>query len=306
MRSDLPGLSLPPSVEGSADFRGRALAPEQLESRVLLERRTIRIWLPPSYEACPEFRYPVLYLHDGQNMLSVEGPQVAYGWGTWEIDRSVERLVAAARMREVILVAVYNTPRRYQEYRGRVAPGSRTPGNGEHERYAAFLITELKPIIDRRLRTLPEPDTTGLLGASMGGLCSLVLSWDHPQVFGVAASLSGAFQVERAHFLQRVLRPYGGPPKPIRIYLDSGASSGDGGDDGRSCTAAVTCELRRIGWRDGVDLWFHVEESLLTADQLRPLGLPEDKFREAQVAQHNELYWRQRVWRPLQFLFPIP
>lgn len=293
---------------------GRFLPPEQFVSAELGGERTVRIWLPPSYATAPERRYPVLYLHDGQNVLSAAGKEVAWGWGSWEVDLTVERLAGERRMREIILVAVDNTPARYQEYRGRaatyteaerqaadfvVAPGD----NSAYERYARFLVGELKPAIDRRLRTRAEPAHTGVLGSSMGGICSVALAWDHPEIFGLAASLSGAFQVERRLFLAQVLRTHAGGPKPIRLYFDCGAKS-PGGDDGRANTEAVVAELRRIGWRDGADLRLFVDEQPLSAAQLAPLGLPANKVREAQVSQHNELYWRLRVWRALEFLFP--
>lgn len=302
------GMSATPSS-------GRFLPPEQFASEALGTNRTVRIWLPPSYDASADKRYPVLYLHDGQNVLSAAGPHVAFGWGNWEVDLTVERLVMERRMREVILVAVDNTAKRYQEYRGRAATYSEEerkttrmviePGdNSAHERYARFLIEELKPSIDRRFRTVPGPEHTGVLGSSMGGIGSLALAWDHPEAFGLAASLSGAFQVEKKSFLEQVLKSHADPLKPVKLYLDSGATSFNGGDDGRANTGAVVAELRRIGWRDDVNLRHFVDAPPLTPEQLVPLKLAENKFKEAQVSQHNELYWRLRVWRALEFLFP--
>jgi predicted alpha/beta superfamily hydrolase len=102
-----------------------------------------------------------------------------------------------------------------------------------------FLIQELKPKIDSDYRTGPEPEHTGIMGSSLGGICSMVLAWDHPEVFGRAASLSGAFQVDRTNFLNNVLRPYRGKPQSTRLYLDSGVVDFMGGDDGQRLTAAV-------------------------------------------------------------------
>lgn len=300
---------------GAHAQKGRFLPIETFHSTALEEERTVRIWLPPSYDSQPAGRFPVLYLHDGQNVFSSAGPHVAFGWGNWEVDRSVERLIKEKRMREIILVAVDNSPDRYAEYRGRAADYSeeeiesmrrRIPEMGSNrpfERYAEFLITELKPSIDERFRTLSEPTNTGVMGSSMGGIASLVLAWDHPEVFGMAASLSGAFQVEKRTFLETTLRTCTGTPKPLRLYLDSGRKS-PGGDDGRANTLAVVTELRRIGWSDDANLLYHVEEQPLSKEELEPLGLSEGKFKEAQESQHNELYWRLRVWRALEFLFP--
>lgn len=300
----------------SAHAAGRFLPPEQFPSTALGTNRTVRIWLPPSYDDSPEARYPVLYLHDGQNVFSSAGPNVAFGWGNWEVDLTIERLAGENRMREIILVAIDNTPKRYQEYRGRTTiftdeerKATRQPiveagDNSAYERYARFLTKELKPAIDHRFRTLADPAHTGVLGSSMGGIGSLVLAWDHPEVFGLAASLSGAYQVEKRLFLESVLKPHSGPPKPMKLYFDCGTKFGANGDDGRVNTEAVVAELRRIGWQDDVNLRYFLDEHPLTPAQLEPLKLPADKFKEAQISQHNELYWRLRVWRPLEFLFP--
>ncbi len=294
---------------------GTFLPVEKFHSEILDEDRTIRVWLPPSYEEEPEKRFPVLYLHDGQNTMSSAGPHVAFGWGNWEVDKSVERLAKEGRMEEVILVAIDNTRKRYQEYRGRAADYSqeeiedmrwKLPDIGDNtafENYARFLIEELKPHIDHSLRTKSGPSDTGVMGSSMGGIASLVLAWDHSDVFGKAASISGAYQVEKKTFTEQDLKQFNGEPKPVRIYLDSGSVS-SGGDDGRANTEAVVVELRRIGWKDDQNLRHFVDEPPMTADQLEPLNLPADKFKEAQVSQHNEMYWRLRVWRALEFLFP--
>jgi len=315
---------------------GRFLPPEQMPSAALGGPRTVRIWLPPSYDSEPQRRYPVLYLHDGQNVFSSAGPGAAFGWGSWEVDRAVERLVSAGRMREIILVAIDNSPQRYAEYRGRAVPFTpeelkaepyvTDPGdNAPYERYARFLINELKPAIDKKFRTLADPAHTGVLGSSLGGICSLVLAWDHPDVFGLAASMSGAFQIEKKAVLEELRRvpasglglggglggsglqpqpkPQPRPPKAVRFYFDCGAVS-DGGDDGRANTEAVVAELRRLGWRDGSALRYFCDAHPLTPEQLERLGVPPAKRREAQVSQHNELYWRLRVDRPLEFLFP--
>ena len=99
-------------------------------------------------------------------------------------------------MRPIIIVAIDCSASRYREYRGPIAPGA---DNRAYESYARFLLQELKPRIDRDYRTLRGPEHTGVLGSSMGGICSVALAWEHPETFGLAASLSGAFQVEKQY-----------------------------------------------------------------------------------------------------------
>jgi predicted alpha/beta superfamily hydrolase len=278
------------AMEGKVVFEG------PIESRILKTNRTVRIYLPGSYDEQPKKRYPVLYVQDGQNAFSTAGPHVAFGWGNWELDRTTDRLVREGKMREIMIVAIDCGPYRYREYRGPIASGQ---DNEAYARYARFLIEELKPRIDRDYRTLIDADNTAVLGSSMGGIFSLAIAWEHPEVFGGAASLSGAFQVERQYFVKEVLGPYRSKPKPLRVYLDSGTMDHSGSDDGEKETTAVARELRRIG----ISIEHFIDRSL-TPEELAPLNLAPDKFKEAQRSHHNELYWRLRAWRALTFLFP--
>ncbi len=272
----------------------------QFSSEVLQTNRFIRIYLPPSYRSDSQKRYPVLYVHDGQNAFTTAGPYAAFGWGPWNLDSTADQLSREGKMREIIMVAIDCSSQRYKDYRGPVPPST---NNAAYIKYAKFLITELKPKIDREYRTLKDAANTGLLGSSMGGICSLALAWENPEVFGAAASLSGAFQVESRFFLKRVLGSYSASPKPVRVYLDSGSIDLSGGDDGSKDTAAVARELKRIGWEEGKSLLRFVDPPL-SAAELEAFHLPPEKFKEAQTSQHNEFYWRLRAWRPLTFLFP--
>jgi predicted alpha/beta superfamily hydrolase len=274
---------------------------EVVRSQRLGIERTIHVYLPASYKTETRRRYPVLYLQDGQNVFSTAGTNCAFGWGSWQLDLTAEKLARAGEMQNIIMVAVDNTTNRLKEYDGRVnPPGTNAPS--AFENYAAFLITELKPRIDREYRTKPGPANTGVMGSSMGGLCSLALAWEHPEVFGRAACLSGSFQIEHTNFLNDVLHGYRGKPKPVRIYLDSGTMDFTGGDDNHALTAQAAAELRRIGW--GNNLMLYVDDNLLTPEAMAEAGLRRDKWNEAKTSRHNEFYWRLRAWRALTFLFP--
>ena len=139
--------------------------------------------------------------------------------------------------------------------------------NSAFESYEAFLITELKPHIDREYRTQPAAAHTAVMGSSVGGLCSVVLAWDHPEIFGGAASLSGTDIAEQTNFLNKVLKTFHGPPKPFRLYLDSGVVDSSGGCDGHSLTGQVAAEFRRIGWT-GKNLELFTDAKLLTPKEM--------------------------------------
>ncbi len=284
----------------SALAQGKVVFEGEIFSHALKTNRKIRIYLPPSYDQKPRQRYPVLYVHDGQNAFSTAGPHAAFGWGNWQLDTTVTELARAGKMQEIIMVAIDCSKDRYREYRGR----ARTNSNSPYELYSQFLREELKPKIDREFRTKTEAKNTGVIGSSMGGICSLALAWDAPETFGLAASLSGAFQVEKQLFIRDVLGAAKRGKKGLKIYLDNGVTDYTGGDDGWKETEAVAQELRRLGWRDGKTLLYYVDAKPLGPEQLAAYHLAADKFKEAQRSQHNELYWRLRAWRALTFLFP--
>jgi len=231
-----------------------------------LKPRDVVVWLPPGYATDLTRRYPVLYLHDGQNCFD---PQTSAGGHAWQIDAEATRLIRAGVIEPLLLVAVWNTPDRRLEYGA--DPGLTTA-------YVQFLCATVKPLIDATYRTKPQATHTGVMGSSMGGLIAFVMAWEHPESFAKAACLSPAFI--RGDILARVGTATGGP-KPLRLYLDNGGV-------GLDATLQPGCDqmlalLHAQGYTEGVHFqWFH----------------------EA-TAAHNEQAWAARVWRPLTFLFGV-
>src|SRR5258706_379033 len=102
---------------GTQSTRGeQRLVQEEYPSRLLGKARMVRIYLPPSYGQETRKRYPVLYVHDGQNVYTSAGTNVAFGWGNWELDKTSDELSRGGKMQEIIMVAVDNSPARYSEY----------------------------------------------------------------------------------------------------------------------------------------------------------------------------------------------
>lgn len=232
--------------------------------------RPLYVYLPPSYADAPDRRYPVLYLHDGQNVWS--DPRGCFGHGGWYLDATCERLWREGALAELILVGVPNSPERMREY----APPLGDPRAAPYLRY---LTGTVKPFVDGRYRTRPGPADTGLLGSSLGGLISFVGALAYPDVFGRAACLSSSFWFQDADgrdafaLLDRVGR------QPVRLYLDSGTAGPS--QDGAPATRRMVEALRAAGWAD--EALQHVE---------------------AAGASHDERAWRARADRPLRFLFP--
>lgn len=177
-----------------------------IKSRILGESRPYRVYLPRGYNQHLNRRYPVLYLHDGQNIFD------SGAFGSWNAAPVLDRLTGRGQIREVIVVAVDSTPNRFNDY----VPSE---DGGRADKYVSFLVHELKPFIDRHYRTLTGSEHTAALGSSLGGVVSMYMGWDFFHVFGRVASMSGSWWLKK--FQSRLVKQ---PKRPIRCYLDSGDS----------------------------------------------------------------------------------
>lgn len=151
----------------------------------LKRKRRIWIYLPPDYATSAK-RYPVLYMHDGQNLFD---NATAYA-GEWGVDEYLDSIYKKGK-KEVIVVGIDNgLSTRMQEYN----PWQfQNFGKGEGDKYVAFLVKTLKPYIDKHFRTLKSKPNTFIAGSSMGGLISLYAVLKYPTVFGGAGIFSPAF-----------------------------------------------------------------------------------------------------------------
>src|SRR6201993_1908094 len=155
-------------------------------SKVLGNRRDVLVYLPPGYRRFSRKRYPVLYLHDGQNVFDAATSFAGVEWG---VDETAERLVRAKIIEPLIIVAVANVGEdRVHEYTptpGVIeAKGKRKKrSRGLARLYGYFLVEELKPYIDRKYRTKPHPEFTALGGSSLGDLVTLAIGILYPTAF---------------------------------------------------------------------------------------------------------------------------
>jgi predicted alpha/beta superfamily hydrolase len=240
-----------------------------LASPQLGNQRPLILYLPPSYRENPLKRYPVLYMHDGQNLF--EAATSAFGT-EWRVDENLDAAIAAGRMDEVIVVGIHNTANRIFEYTPCCDPSF---GGGGADRYERFLIDTVKPFIDRTFRTLPDADNTAVMGSSLGGLLSFYLVRRNPGVFSRAGCLSSSFWWNNEALTLEVERAT--TRLPVRFYVDAGTSN-----DGLSQSTRMNQALLADGYLPGRDLQFFV----------------------AQSASHNEASWAARVHIPLEWLFP--
>ena len=214
-----------PTVPGVPRLARRRLADpgamavlRDVRSPELHNYRDVFVYLPPSYMA-PEARgtrWPVLYMHDGQNLFD---PELSFS-GAWRVDLAMQ---TAARVGfECIVVGVSNMGgARLDEYSAWFDEG--VGGGGAADLYVDFLLHTLKPMVDAQFRTRPEREGTGILGSSMGGLVSLYAFFREPHAFGFAGAMSPAIWFARKAVLPFVEAAL---PPPGRLWLDVGTAEG--------------------------------------------------------------------------------
>ncbi len=248
--------------------------------------RHVDVWCPPGYTDADEIRYPVLYMHDGQNLFD---SALSYGGVDWSVHETITRLLQGRTIRAAIVVGVWNSAQRWRDYMPRrplARPEARSllrqfrreQGGGPlSDRYLRFLVRELKPWIDAHYRTLPDRPDTFVMGSSMGGLISLYALCEHPQVFGGAGCLSTHWPAGGDLLVDAMgaALPKAGMHK---LYFDYGTATLDSNYEPYQKRMDVLGAA--AGYTPGKD-WLSCQ-------------FP--------GAEHSERAWRARVHIPLQFL----
>ena len=249
-------------------------------SEILGNNRNVLVYLPPGYRRTRTRRYPVLYLHDGQNVFDAA---TAFGGNEWHADETAQRLIEQNLIEPVIIVAVANTGEdRIHEYaptRGRLQDGKRKRSKGRLRQYGSFLINELKPFIDERYRTLTDADSTGLGGSSLGGLATIALGLWFPHVFRRLAVMSPSIWWDDCAIYKMVEKLDDKARPPLKIWLDTGTH-----EPGWERTAVLRDGLIEKGWRLHDDL----------------------HYLEVEGGEHSERAWAERFDAVLRFLYPAP
>jgi enterochelin esterase-like enzyme len=234
-------------------------------------KRPIYVYLPEAALQSRRKKFPVLYCHDGQNLWN--DPQACRGHGGWYINEIVDLLAADKKIEPVIVVGIPHGRSRYRE----MMPVRSFAERARHP-YSDFICRVVKPAVERNFPARKGAGAAALMGASLGGLVSLWMAHRNPAVFGGVACISGSFNLRAgdgsafADYLRNQKR--GG----LRVYVDSGTV-----DDDADLTREVAETYVMLGWKVGRNLEYFVDEG----------------------GEHNERFWRHRLWRPLTFLFGI-
>ena len=246
----------------------------EVRSSHLPHAHDVIVCLPPAYDRERSRRYPVMYLHDGQNVFD-DYPMAPFGV-QWGIDTTTRALIHAGLVEPVILVAIGNAGReRIDEYTP--TRDNAHDAGGMADKYGAMLVTEIKPLIDQDFRTLADAMNTAVGGSSLGGLLSLHLGLTYPHVFGKLALLSPSVWWDD-RWIVRQLATFRAPHESLRIWLDVGTG------ETRMLKGAQLLyrTLVRQGWNPEGDL----------------------RYLEVPGALHDERAWGNRAGQVMQFLFP--
>lgn len=261
--------------------------------------RTVSVWLPKHYDA--KKKHAVLYMHDGQMLFDATTTWNKQEWG---VDEAMDSLITQKKIRETIVVGIWNIPeRRHQEYfpqkpfenlnkeeQSFVETALKSAGRTiekfqpASDNYLKFLVTELKPFIDSKYPTLTDRQNTFVAGSSMGGLISMYALCEYPEVFGGAACISthwpGIFHVENNPIPDAFLKymeVHLPRPGKHKVYFDYGTATLD----------ALYPPLQ-----NQVDLL------------MQKLGYDENNWKTLEFtgADHSENAWRNRLPVPFCFL----
>jgi predicted alpha/beta superfamily hydrolase len=247
--------------------------------------RSIDVWLPPDYTTERNARYPVLYMHDGQNLFD---PATAFGGTDWGVDETMSRLISEGRIRKAIVVGIWNSARRKAEYTPRKAMHystldsisdvlPRESGPILSDEYLHFLVQEVKPFIDSVYRTLPDQQNTFMMGSSRGGLISAYALCEYPGVFRGAGCVSTHWPVDSGSVITYLAKHFPDPATHM-FYFDYGTATLDSFYE--SYQVRMDSVMHKAGYKDG---WNRIT-------------------RKFPGEIHSESSWKKRVDLPLRFL----
>lgn len=271
---------------------GNLIHMENFQSKYI-EPRNVDIWLPSDYRLDENKRFPVLYMHDGQNLFD---STIAYGGMTWGVDQWISKLSKERKIRQAIVVGIWNTPKRFREYMPQKPFQYLSQeiqeklvdeygGMPLSDAYLRFIVEELKPFIDNTYRTLPGPENTFMMGSSMGGLISAYALCEYPEIFSGSACLSTHWPLslefnspETSDAYVRYFTENLPLPDNHKIYFDYGTET--------------------------LDAMYEPHQLKIDSVFLRYGYQPGNNFisKKFEGAEHNEYYWNKRLQSPLEFL----
>jgi predicted alpha/beta superfamily hydrolase len=232
----------------------------------LNRQRRIWIYLPADYNLNKK-KYPVVYMHDGQNLFD----EATSGFGEWGIDEYLDSIFKKGETESIIVGIDNGGDKRMTEYNPYYFSQA---GNGEGSQYVDFLVKTLKPYIDKHYHTLPGKENTFIAGSSMGGLISLYAVLKYPSIFGGAGIFSPAFWT--ASGIDKDVNIFSSKVKS-KLFFYAGAKESD----------EMVPDMKRI----------ESEVESVSKSSIKEIIDPD--------ANHNEAAWRKHFPEFYQWIFGI-
>lgn len=216
MKVSKDGTKITVKVKGWKDLSGSLELIKDFYSPELDNSRNIIVYLPMGYEKDTSKSYPVLYLHDGQNLFDAKTSFIGV---EWQVDETLDRMILNKEIEPVIVVGIYNNADRLSEYSPWYDEEYKKGGKGD--KYLEFIVNTLKPYIDKKYRTIEDKNYIG--GSSMGGLISLYAVSKCPVFSGAIVMSPSLFfgNHEIFNFVEK------NPPLNSKIYLYVGGKESD-------------------------------------------------------------------------------
>jgi predicted alpha/beta superfamily hydrolase len=251
--------------------------------------RNLYLYIPKGYYF-DNADYPVLYMHDGQNLFDPEA-----FWGGWKADQVADQMIDQRKMEKIIMVGIANTPDRMDEY---TQTKDLAMQGGDADQYADLVVNQIKPFIDGKYQTSPDRDHTAIIGSSLGGLISYYIGYYYPNIFAQVGGMSSTFGwgsiiLNNTTLIQTF---EAGSKQDIAYYLDCGGDDGGGcydrdddgvwddnpdADDNYCETLQMKTVLQDKGYKEGQDLFYYYDPN----------------------APHNEESWSNRLDVPFTAFF---
>lgn len=241
---------------------GKTIETSALHPKVVSDEfdgRKLLVYLPEGYHQ--ETRhYPVVYMHDGQNLFSERLAFVE----DWRVDRVLDRIISEGKLEKTIVVGIYNSSRRAEEY---TPFADKSFGGGEAREFSSFIVKRIIPYIEGKYRASPKKEDRAVMGSSFGGILSLWMGYTYPDVFSLVGAISPSLWIADGQMLIELDNQ---PKKDIKIWIDQG--TGEWSDFTRNAVDI----LKEKGYQYGSELIYY----------------------EVKGATHNELFWADRVECP--------
>ncbi|CDF59238.1 alpha/beta hydrolase [Thermobrachium celere] len=262
----------------------------EIYMKELDRKRNIRVYLPIDYYDNKNKRYPVIYMHDGQNLFD---HKLSYSGHSWEVKETLDRMQQDGKIEGFIVVGIDNnqegfkrldeySPWKNEEIESLLKRGIKDGAGGEGDKYAQFIVNTLKPYIDEHYRTLQDRDNTIVAGSSMGAFISLYIGFKYQEIFSKIGAFSTAAWFKEGELIE-FLRDEG-ERIPMRVYLDIGTEETSNDDD--------------PNFKD-----YYINGTIRIYETLSEF-MPKERIKLIidEGAKHSEIYWAKRFPEFINFI----